>query len=263
MQARYDRLVELTASGQPCSVRHVYYLAVSDGLVDKHRPGYMKVQRALVKLRREGRIPYSWITDNSRSAFRVDTWGGVDGFLADVAGLYRRQLWSQSPWRVEVWCESDSIAGTVVGVARRWRVPVFPTRGHSSETFAYNAVQEWAATPHRQPVVLYIGDHDPHGLEIEESLADKLVRFADREIRFVRLAVTWPQVQELGLTGTTPKKNYGYGLAVEAEALPPDMLRAAVDDAIGSYIDRDQLATIERVEAEERELLYELAGGAS
>lgn len=265
MEARYARLVELAAEHHPCSVRHLFYRATVDKLegIGKDAAGYRKVQRAALKLRRDGRIPYSWIVDNSRTVFRVDTFDGVAGFLDDMAGLYRRDLWRRSPYRVEVWTESDSIAGTLLDVARTWRVPLYPIRGQSSETFAYNAVQEWNDGPDRLPVVLYIGDHDPAGLEIETALADKLAGFADGITpppRFVRLGVTWQQVVDLDLPGTKPKKDYGFPLAVEAEALPPRMLRELVDDAIGAYVNTDELDTLLAVEAEERDGLHRLAG---
>lgn len=273
MQERDDRLIELAAEHQPCSVRHLYYRAVVDGMpgITKDHSGYLKVQRATLALRRSGRLPYAWIVDNSRTVFAVDTFGGLEEFLADAAGVYRRDLWRRSPYRVEVWCESDSIAGTLNGVTGRWRVPLFPTRGQSSETFPYMAVEVWAQTPHRVPVVLYVGDHDPAGLEIETALAEKLTGFADGRTpppRFRRLGVTWDQAVDLDLPGTRPKKtkNYPYPRSVEAEALPPRMLREIVDDAIAAYVDPDELQTLLAVEAGEREDLHQMAatfGGAS
>lgn len=264
MQQRDDRLIELAAEHQPCSVRHLYYRAVVDGLprITKDHSGYLKVQRATLALRRAGRLPYAWIVDNSRTVFAVDTFDGLDEFLADAAGVYRRDLWRRSPYRVEVWCESDSIAGTLNGVTSRWRVPLFPTRGQSSETFPYLAVEGWAQTPARRPVVLYVGDHDPAGLEIETSLAEKLSGFAEGRTptpEFHRLGVTWQQATDLDLPGTKPKKPYGYPRSVEAEALPPRVLREIVDDAISDYVDPDELQTLLAVEQGEREDLHELA----
>jgi hypothetical protein len=271
MEHRHERLVALAEEHGPCSVRHLFYRAVVDGLdgIDKTNSGYMKVQRAVLELRRAGRIPYSSIVDNSRTAFVTDVWTGPDGFLDEVTALYRRDLWERSPYRVEVWCESDSIAGTLLDVASRWRVPLYPIRGQSSETFAYNAAQQWISVPDRQVVVLYVGDHDPAGLEIETSLADKLVSFAaglHHEPWFVRVGVTWEQVVALDLPGTRPKKNYGFPAAVEAEALPPRMLRSLLDETIASYVDRQQLETLLAVEREERDGLWRLVetfGGAT
>jgi hypothetical protein len=268
MAERLELIRQLVAEHHPCSVRHVFYRAVVAGVpsVGKDRNGYVKVQRAVLQLRRDGRIPYAWITDNSRSAFHLDVWDGLDAFLGDMAGVYRRDLWHRSPWRVEVWCESDSIAGTLIDVTSRWRVPLFPIKGQSSETFAYNAAQAWLAQRHRQPVVLYVGDHDPAGLEIEESLEAKLHGFAAAggltvEPLFLRVGVTWDQVETYDLPGTTPKKPYGFPLAVEAEALPPRLLRDLVDHHISRYVDQAQLSTLLAVEAEERDGLYRLIDG--
>lgn len=264
MEARRERLVGLAAEHNPCSVRHIFYRAVVDGMagIGKGRAGYGKVQRAVLDLRRDGEMPYSWIVDNTRTAFRVHAFDGPNAFLEDMAGVYRRELWERTPWRVEVWCESDSIAGTLVDVTDRWRVPLFPIRGQSSETFAFNAVEGWCASPARQPIVLYVGDHDPAGLEIETALQAKMIAFAGLRVappRFTRIGVTWQQAVELDLPGTKPKKDYGFPLAVEAEALPPRLLRGLVDDAIAEYVDADQLRVLHAVETEERDGLLRLA----
>ena len=269
MEERYRLIAALAEEHQPCSVRHLFYRATVAKVpgIGKDIRGYTKVQRAVLHLRREGRIPYSWITDNSRTVFSVGTWNGLDGFLDDMAGLYRRDLWARSPYRLEVWCESDSIAGTLVDVARRWRVDLFPIKGQSSETFPYNATQAWLTEPWRRVVVLYIGDHDPAGLEIEKALYDKMDAFAGATgsmvypPSFIRLGVTWDQVLEHDLPGTTPKKAYGYPLAVEAEALPPRLLRDLLDSAIAEYVDHDELGRLLAVEREERQGLYELING--
>jgi hypothetical protein len=264
MEARRQRLVELTLEHGPCSVRHLFYRAVVDGMpgIGKNQAGYVKVQRELLRLRRDGTVPYHLIVDNSRTVFDVSTFDSPDGFLTDMAGLYRRDLWRRTAYRVEVWAESDSIASTLLDVTERWRVPLFPIRGQSSETFAYNAARSW--DPDRLPVVLYVGDHDPAGLEIEDALAEKLAGFAaDAGVpapSFRRLGVTWQQVVDLDLPGTTPKKDYGFPLAVEAEALPPRLLRDLVDEAIADYVDPREVAVLEAVEAEERAGLYALAG---
>lgn len=270
MEHRYDRLVELADEHHPCSVRNLYYRAVVDGLVDKTNNDYVKIQRAALKLRRDGRIPYHWIVDNSRSRLQIATFDDVDDFLQDVAGIYRRDLWRRSRWRVEVWCESDSIAGTIRDTVKRWRVPLMPMRGQSSETFVYEAVAEWTLDPDSEPVVLYVGDHDPAGLEIEDALVDKLTRFAaDAGMHpptLTRVGVTWAQAVDMDLPGTKPKKGYGFPQSVEAEALPPNVLRDLVDDAISDYADHDAIATLIAVERQEREGLLSLVdqfGGAS
>src|SRR5687767_9522187 len=68
-------IYEIAEAEQPISVRGLFYRMVSRGLVpktDKHGKktgtpsGYGVVQREVLKLRRRGDMPYSWITDGSR-----------------------------------------------------------------------------------------------------------------------------------------------------------------------------------------------------
>src|SRR4051794_17479276 len=95
------------------SVRHAYYRAFVAGIVNKNDAGYVMVQRALVKMRAAGMIPYSWITDSTRWCHRIRTYGDLGDLLAETAGTSLRTLWSSVDYRVEIWCESESIAGVL------------------------------------------------------------------------------------------------------------------------------------------------------
>lgn len=271
MAERRAALLSIISADGPMSVRQAYYRAVVAGIVPKTDAGYQRIQNTILNMRRSGKLDYSMIVDNTRWMRKPQTWDSAKDALAATAQLYRQALWSRSECRVEVWCESDSIAGSIGSVTESWDVPLMPTRGFSSETFAYNAAEAWAEDV-RLPVVLYVGDHDPHGLEIEKALRSRLqifyAAFSDATIagRFVewhRIGVTWDQVVDLDLPGTTPKKPYGHPIAVEAEALPPQLLRDLLDDAIRGYVDEDQLRVLLTAESSEREVLEHLVQTAS
>ncbi len=272
MATRRAALLSIISADGPMSVRQAYYRAVVAGIVPKTDAGYKRVQNTILKMRRSGELDYASIVDNTRWMRKPRTWDSAKDALAATAQLYRQALWSRSDYRVEVWCESDSIAGSIGSVTELWDVPLMPTRGYSSETFAYNAAEEWRRDE-RRPVVLYVGDHDPHGLEIERALRNRLRAFyADEDgdplfelfgdlfplFDWRRLGVTWEQVERLELPGTRPKKQYGFPLAVEAEALPPQMLRDLVDEAIRDYVDEEQLRVLFVAEDSERQVLERL-----
>jgi len=266
MVERAEMLVELAYANGPCSVRHLYYAATVAKVpgITKTDTGYAKVQRLVLSLRRSGEIPYDLVTDSTRWQRKAKSYGSVEDALAETARLYRRNLWSRSPWRVEVWAESDSISSTIWPVTSRWDVPLMVTRGQSSETFTYAAAEAWKENV-AYPVVLYVGDHDPAGLDIEESLRTKLTAFYGDTVEWERVGVTWPQVVEMDLPGTAPKvKNrrrpYEFSMAVEAEALPPRVLLDLLDEAISTYVDHHQLNVLKAAEADERMLLRRLAG---
>jgi hypothetical protein len=260
MAARREVLRVIIEDGGPMSVRQAYYRAVVVGIVPKTNAGYQRIQRTILQMRRNGDLDYNSIVDNTRWMRKPTTWRSAREALVATARTYRQDLWSNSDYLVEVWVESDSIAGSVYQVTDLWDVALMACRGFSSETFAYNAAEAWKEAD-RVPVVIYIGDHDPHGLEIENTLRDRLQGFYEFPafIRWTRLGVTWEQVVDLDLPGTPPKKEYGFELAVEAEALPAQHLRDLLDEQIEQYVDEDQLRVLRAAERSEREVLLEMA----
>lgn len=252
MAARYDALFEIVRANQPTGIRFTYYTATTTGLVPKANTGYVKVQRAILKMRREGRIPWSWIVDTNRWMRKPTTWGSVEEMLDDASASYRHALWHDSNVAVEVWCESESVAGVLYPVTSKWDVPLYPIKGQTSDSFAYGAAQSYRHDP-RSLVIFYVGDHDPAGYEIETNLHAKLIEHSGRsDIEFTRLACDADDVARLDLTGTTPKKSSYIdamtgqrvpwtGPAVEIEAIGPPLLRQWLDDWIVEYIDPEAL----------------------
>jgi hypothetical protein len=262
----WEAMAEELAEHHPQSVRHVYYRMVVRDLVAKSEAGYDTVQVQLVKMRRAGLIPYNWITDGTRWARRVKTYGSPAAAVAEVARLYRRNIWAQTPVYLEVWCESDSIAGVIVDVTTEYAVPLFPAKGFSSLGFLYPSARglEYAANG-RPAHVLYVGDWDPSGKMIPEKIEAGLREHAPAaEIHFRRLAVNPDQIRILDLPGKPPKasdsraKSFS-GHTVEAEAIPVQTMQTMVRDAIEGFIDRRVLRTVAAAEASERQFLHQWA----
>ena len=262
MVERENTLVDLAREHHPATVRNVYYRAVVAGIVTKDQRGYDKVQRSLLQLRRDGRIPYAWIVDNTRWMRKPQSWGSIEEALEHTANTYRRDLWRDTDQRVEVWCESDSIAGVLWDVTASWGVALMPVRGFSSASFTYSAATE-ANRDGRPLTILYVGDHDPAGLQIDAALQRGLLDHLEVELDFQRVAVTWDQVLDLDLPGTTPKRSYGFPLAVEAEAMPPQLLRDLLHGHLEGLVDQHRVHALEAAEESERLILAELAWGVT
>lgn len=268
---RRDALLALAIEHGPCSVRHVYYQAVVAGLVPKNDDAAAIVGLDLTKLRKDGRLSWDLIVDDSRSGHLVDEWADPVEFVDDAMWGYRHAVWGDDSPRVELWCESRSIASPLLDIAAYWRIACYPMNGQTSWSLVHKAVKRWKTTPHRQPVILYVGDHDPAGLEIEGSLIDKFAYFAADSwegIDFQRIGVTRDQAERYDLPGTPPKFRgkkastiaaqraaYPWPVAVEAEALPPALLRQLIIDELTRYVTPAQLEEAERIEDEEREAI--------
>src|SRR4051794_2482053 len=94
-------------TGKPVTVRQMFYLLSVRGEVIKEERGCRKVQRQLLAMRREGLVPYSWISDNTRWMRKPATYESLSDFLERSARYYRQDLWVRSRDYVEVWCEKD------------------------------------------------------------------------------------------------------------------------------------------------------------
>lgn len=112
MEELKEALIRIVDEEETTTVRHVFYRAVGEGLIPKLEKAYKGViVRLLTELRREKRIPYGEISDNTRWIIRSSTYRSSQEAVTELAKTYRRNLWDGMDVRVEVWCEKDAVAG--------------------------------------------------------------------------------------------------------------------------------------------------------
>lgn len=272
------QILEVLAADHPQSIRHVFYRLTDPRLeepVEKSDKGYRTVQRRITQMRREGRLPYGWITDATRRGYHVNTYNAASDFLRDMAQLYRADLWRDADRYVEVWVESRSIAGVVEGVCEDLAVSLYPAGGFSSITLAYQAAEHirWATRDGRKPaLVLFIGDYDKAGVLIDKSLECELrdhlgVRV---DLSFKRVGITAQQIAEFNLptkpAKSSDRRSAHITTAVEAEAMPAEILRKMLRTHIERELPQHALAVARVAETSEQAHLKRIAelldGGA-
>jgi hypothetical protein len=265
MEKRLDAIFAIIADIQPCGVRQGFYQAVVRALMDKSESDYDKVQRALVNMRRAGRVPYGWIVDGTRWMHKPASYSSLEQALKRTAESYRRAVWDEQPVRVEHWLEKQGLAGTILPVTAEFDTPLYVSRGFSSLTYLAEAAEEIEACD--KPTYIYhLGDHDEWGRDAGAHIERELRRLAPRaDIHFERLAVTVEQIAALNLP-TRPLKSegkmrerfeaqHGRTGAVELDAIHPDTLRNLVRGSIEQHIDFRQLEVLRVAEREERKIL--------
>jgi hypothetical protein len=246
----------------PMTVRQMFYRMSVAGAVPKTEQGYRKVVYALLKMRRAGAIPYGWIADSTRWMRKPQTYSGMGDALRKMHRYYRRELWADQPVYVEIWLEKDALSGVVHEVTSEFDVPLYVARGYASETFLYDAAQGIMAVG-KPAYVYHFGDYDPSGQDAARDIADKLRGFG-AAFTFVQAAVTQQQVTDWNLPTRPTKrqdtraKNWR-GESVELDAIPPAQLRQLVRDVIESHLDPDLLRMTRRMEAQERDVIADLA----
>lgn len=265
MEERRHLLAGIVNAIKPCTVRQVFYQATVQGVVEKTEAGYDKVQRALVELRRDRRIEYGAIADNTRWQRKPNTFGSLGEALEETARFYRRDLWRTADVYCEIWLEKDALSGVIWPITSKYDVPLMVARGYSSLTFLASAA-EAIAEQERPCHIYHLGDLDPSGVNAGEKIEQTLRELApDAEIHFERLGVTDEQVNMYRLPSRPTKatdtraKKFGRAESVELDAIPPGELRNIVERAILQHVDQHELGVIQVAERSERKFLMNMA----
>ena len=260
MGAIRDAIFSELKETHPQTVRHVFYRMVTLDVVPKQEKlGYQTVKNQLLNMRKDGRVPWSWVGDATRWQRKTTSYGSLEEALRHTARFYRRDIWRQAEVYVEVWCESDSIASVIMEVTDVYDVPLMTSRGFSSVTYLWEAARAIAEVG-KPAHIYYFGDWDPSGKIIPEVIERDLKKFApEAEIHFERVAITEKQTQEYGLLTRPPKKSShskGFtGGAVEIEAMPVPGLLNLVKDCIVQHINLRHLGVLKVAEESERRIL--------
>lgn len=272
IEAIKDAIVDILDKEHPLTIRQIYYILVSKGLIKKTQGHYDKTIDMLGELRYLGAVPYEWIIDTSRQRIEPNVFDSVKDILTVAANSYRRSLWTDNPERVEIWCESRSIAVILEPITQKYGVHLCPAGGNASISFAYEGGKIIEAA--KKPTFLYyFGDHDEAGLQIPKDIKKKLEEHAgdDAEIHFKIEGITYKQIKALKLDARLSKTGDGQSTdyfqddngnmlpCVEFEALDPSMIRALVKLCILRHLDSSEIKRIEALEQKEREQLKAIA----
>jgi hypothetical protein len=164
----------------------------------------------------------------------------------------------RQPYRICLIGEKTSLGAVLRPIAREVHAELLLETGEISESHAYGIAAR-AARDGRPLIILYFADFDPAGWQMSVSLARKLQAHIVREfpglnVRLIRVALTFDQVQEFSLPDSPIKEGEKRAAAWEAHwgrkqveidalaALRPDLLDRIARDAVAPYFD----ATLER-----------------
>lgn len=266
-RAVLDLLREHEAKGElPTSNRFLYYELVQRGVLDKSktrrtgRGSDQDLADASKRLRDEGLVPWGWIVDETRSLTEWEFASSVAEYLATAVDYARLDCWAGEPPPLII-CESRTFGGVLSrGLASEYLVPVTATNGQVGGFLYTNVVPVLEGNARR---VLYIGDLDHQGAQIEQNTRRVLVReTGERDWR--RIALTTAQAQEHRLEAVE-KADRRYnppraGWAIEVEALGQGVVTRLVRDALNDLLPSPLADVLVREQAQRDEWKERLGG---
>ena len=260
---RQDAIYRWAEMHQPVTVRQLYYRLVTLNLCPKSENGYKSVSRGCANMRKDGTLPWTWITDQTRWQRKPDSYDSLQDALENMQAFYRRDLWRAQDNYVEIWIEKEALAGVVYPITSEWDVPLMVSKGFASLTYLHDAAETFKHKTELGKVchIYYFGDYNPSGVDIRRDIQSKIANFAPlAAVEFHDVAVLPPQIERWSLPTRPTKRSdsraKGWeGESVELDAIDPPQLRALVVDSIESCIDADVLDSEMKIQELESETL--------
>ena len=260
---------EYAGQGYRLTLRQLYYQLVSRDIIPNRDTWYKRLGEVVSNGRLGGYVDWDAIVDRGRTPVKPPDWSSPAEVLESAAQGYRVDRWEGQAHHLEVWCEKDALSSVIEPVCNRYHVCFLANRGYSSSSAMYDAAQRFrdAGDQGRQPVVIYLGDHDPSGLDMSRDINSRLALMTyQMGVRVERLALNFDQVDFYQpppnptklQDSRSPAYVQEYGMeSWELDALEPQVLDGLISDAIDYYLDLDLYEEMLELEEEGKAAIRE------
>lgn len=279
-----EKIAEYEEMGFSLTLRQLYYRFVSDGEIENTLQSYKRFGSILNDARLAGKISWDAIEDRTRNLQTNSHWRDMYHILGAVESSFMVDRWTAQPVIPEVWVEKEALINVVSGVCARLDVPFFACRGYVSQS------EEWAAgqrilnrfNRHSQKtVIIYLGDHDPSGIDMRRDHEDRLSMFITQGLEntlhdtyeafdIERVALNMDQIEEYAPPPNPAKVTDSRFNAYrdefgdeswELDALHPNVIVDLIEETVLSYRDDTIYQSVYDNEQSQRKLLKKIIEG--
>lgn len=266
-QAVLHRAAEIVLSyGASVTLRQLFYRLVVEALLPNTRSYYQRLSEYTARGRRDGTFPH--LLDRTNGIARPRAFNDAADALRWVRYVYRNDRTAGQPWTVYLGVEKAGMSAQLdAWFTDPFGIPHVALGGYASQTLC-DAVRDDIEAQDRPAVLLYAGDHDPSGEDIDRDFESRVGVFGKVE----RVALNADQLVTFGIPrneldpvvtaklGDDPRaarfrQRHGYLDQYELDALPPNLLRDLYRNALAQYWDPDAYQDALDHEAAERAAL--------
>ena len=215
----------------------------------------------LANARKAGLVSWDAIEDRTRNLSGWHAEFSPESALRRTLDHYRENHWLTQPGAVEVWVEKEALANVVERACQSTGTPWLCCRGYMSVSEKFEAGHHRIAAAGKPFTILYLGDHDPSGLDMPRELQASLELFSGTVPDLDVIALTRDQIGEHAPPPNPAKEadnrhdhyvaEHGHD-CWELDALEPSILVALIEERIDGLIDHDAWLESESAETENR-----------
>lgn len=246
-----------SAEGYDLSLRQLYYQLIAADLLPSHwedptthstnnEKSYKKIGTIVSDARLAGIIDWDMITDRGRVTVSNSHWESPQEIIKSAAEGFRIDKWADQPSHVEVMVEKQALEGVLIPVCNLFDVSFTANKGYSSSSSLYEIGKrlEERLSDGKKVHVIYLGDHDPSGIDMTRDISVRLNLFAN-VIPYEALAVLEKAGHRVGEVIASAKK--GKHVEVHRVALnlpqikdlnPPENPAKMTDSRAEDYVAR-------------------------
>lgn len=251
---------EYAAEGYKLTLRQLYYQLVKANVIPNNQREYSKLSNLLKKGRMAGEVDWDIIEDRIRQPYIPYYVSDIEDAVNDTINQYRLDRMSDQSVYIEVWVEKDALSGVLKRITEKYHVRLMVNRGYSSCSAMYDAAKRIKRyDSDKECFILYLGDHDPSGMDMDRDIQVRLNEF-ESIVHVKRVALTSDQVKQYNPPPNPAKFQDPRASAYiakfgrtswEVDALNPKTLHQMLKDEIESLIDMEKFK--EQLRQEERD----------
>jgi hypothetical protein len=252
-------LSEYQAEGYDLTLRQLYYQLVARGHIENSERSYKRTGDLLNNARLAGLVDWNMITDRGRQTVTPSHWENPAQIVSSAARQFAIDKWQDQDYHIEVMVEKQALEGVLIPVCQELDIRFTANKGYSSSSIMY-AIGKRLLEKHmgHSVLILYLGDHDPSGIDMTRDVEERLEMFAgNNAVEVDRLALNWDQIEQWQPPENPAKETdarfaqyqarYGES-SWELDAIEPRELADLVRNAVFERLDQD--AWVEAVRRE-------------
>ena len=260
---------EYKDQGFTLTLRQLYYQLVSRDIIANDKKEYAKLSGLLVKGRMAGVVDWNAIEDRTRRPF-VPYWvRDVEDAINDTVRQFRFDRQRDQKVYVELWVEKDALSGVLKEITAKYHINLMVNKGYSSCSAMHDAFKRFKRHEDqgKETHILYLGDHDPSGLDMIRDVRERLEEFGVYPT-VKQIGLTMDQIEEFSPPPNPAKikdprakwylKKYG-NVSWEVDALNPKTLHKLVRENVEDLINMSKFKKLLKEEEKQKQKLSKFA----
>lgn len=238
------------------TLRQLFYRLVSESVLPNTPSAYKALSARTAQARRDRWFPA--LVDNTRQIEQAVSFQNPLDALTHTLNRYRLDRSDGQRWNIYLGIEKHALAGLLWSWFADLGVRIVALGGYSSQTLVDEVVTDVEADG-RPAVMIYAGDLDPSGEDIERDFTERTGGAFDK---VSRIALTTQQVNDFDLPPQMGKiadarasqfiAKHGALIQVELDSLPPEVLKKLYRDAIDALWDKSIFDRVRNQEIQDR-----------